>query len=145
MAWFWRRAPDPPFTVEELVTLAEYSADREEWARALGFVRLAIKKAPTSARLRMDEGYFLESLGRTKAALESYRKASELTAEGDPLFHVGRLLLGLGQETAAVEALAAALDRSPELVLDIDGDPELEVLVAVPGFSKARRNALGRL
>lgn len=145
VSWFPWRVVDPPLTVEELVALAEHAADQEEWARALRFLRLAIAKAPTSARLRFDEAYFLESLGRPNAALEAYRGASELTQDGEPLFHAGRLLLRLGREADAIAAFAMAFERTPELVLDVDGDPDLASVATTPAFRKARRRALARL
>lgn len=144
--WPFRPRPVlPELNADEYVALAAYSADSEEWKRALHFTREAIRLAPTSARLRMDEGYFLQELGRTKDALRAYEAAAELADDGEPLFHVGILLARMGRHGEAAAAFIRAFERSPELALEVNDIPEVSETGRDPAFRDARRRALSRL
>lgn len=140
----WRRSRShPDLEVEELASVADAAADAEEFARAATLLRLAREQSPASTRLALDQAYFLWRDGKSQAAL---RILNERVLAGDPdaLQLKARILLRAGDEPAAAQAFIDALERAPVLVLDIDGDAELERLTRRTDVSEAVRRARGK-
>lgn len=143
--WPWRRTLELELSAEDYAILASSAADCEEWGRALGFIQHAKRLAPTSARLSLDEGYFLQELGRLDEAAAAYQVASELTSAGDAQFLLGLLLARLGRADDAALAIIEAMRRSPEVALDVEEEPDLGGLARDPRVRRARSLALARL
>ena len=128
-----------------MVQLAEIACDAEDWPRALRWFDAALELAPGSARVWCDRGYVLSEMGRWEAAIASYSRSASLGSDGQPFFFMAVQHLRSADLTAAAHALEAALSRSPEIALDVEGTPELDTLAQVPSVRTAIRSALQRL
>lgn len=150
MAGLWasrrRGERDEEFNSEQCAQLASAAADEGDMARALDWTRRAISLAPGSARLRADEGFYLQELGELSEALASYRLASTLSSDGEAAFLEGVLLATrLHDETAAEEAFIRAFQRTPSLALEARDDPALTPILKRPNVRSAVRRALRQL
>lgn len=117
-----------PFTLEEYEALINEYLARKEWRRALGYVRLARRVAPTSGRLAMAEGDCLAGLGDHATAARLYEEADALLSDGEAAMQLARLLKENGRPPREVERwLQRALGKTPSLVADIEDEfPELK-------------------
>ncbi len=125
---------------EELAALAEIAAESDQFDDALAWNARARDASRTSARLWLDEGYYLERLGRTDEAFAAYRTAAELGAPGDARLCEARLLLKLGSHSDAESSLIEALRASPASVLEAES-PDFAPLARRPRVRAAMDEA----
>lgn len=140
-----RRATAATFSVDQLVVLAAEAAEAGDYASALDWTLAAQKLAPTSARLRIDEGFFHSALGETAAALAAYDRASEMDDTGEADFFATCLLRDMGDLDAAEPRFTRALDRTPSLAYEALDDAGFRALLERPRCRRAVRDALERL
>lgn len=129
--------------VEEWVALAEIAADEGRYRDALLLVRRARAKAPTSTRLATTEAHLLALAGDTTAALAALVALSATDPSGEADLEAARLLVAWDppRESDAGGHLARALELSPALLLELDGDPALLGLARDPKVANAIRQA----
>lgn len=107
---------------DDLVELGHLAMEADRPGEALGWFQKARRLAPTSAALALDEAFCHEQLGEVDAALATYAVASGLSQDGEADLSRARLILRLeGEADPRVEPLLLqALDRTPELVFDVE-------------------------
>lgn len=129
--WMLRRRDAP--TLEECIDLSHVAASEGRYHDALHWTRKAIAHAPSNARLRMDEAFFLAETGDYEGALTTYGAASRASQDGEPDFLAASLILSMqGDPEDAAERLLRALDRTPTLVFEVESDER---------FARLRRRA----
>lgn len=134
------------FSVDQYVSLASEAAEAGDFHEALEWTRQALLSAPTSSRLKSDEGYFLSQIGDVQSALAAYSEASRLTDDGEPEFLAAMLLIQTGAPPETAEKwLSRALERAPSLVLEILDDPTLAAMRARPAVKRSITRALRRI
>lgn len=136
----------PELTTEYYVSLAEQALQFEDHVKALHWITLARETAPTSAHVASTLAYVLGELGHYDEALRAYEEASRLDgSEGEADLNAARLAQTAGEPPEVVERfLLRALERSPEFVVDVEDDPQLQGLVGRPLVRKALRVAWDR-
>ena len=142
VAAFRHRGVETPLTADQCVQLANDCAEAGDAAGALDWTRRAIALAPRSGRLRVDEGYHLQELGRLTEALASYTLAAQLANDGEADYLAAVLLATQTMDFGrAEEKLASAFRASPALVLEAEDDPRLQGLLARPAMRSAAASA----
>ncbi|MBD3237241.1 MAG: tetratricopeptide repeat protein [Candidatus Eisenbacteria bacterium] len=128
MADFTMRAGDPEAARRIYAELAEKDPDNREYR--LGQVRAALSaeqflnaleiledisgEDPQSEELHTLRGQALEGLGRNEEALAAYARAARIDPESaDPFWCAARLHMEMGDSTAALQSLEAALEADP--------------------------------
>lgn len=141
----WRALPRE-LGADECASLAAVAAEAEQFEEALSWNARARAASPTSARLWLDEGYYLEELERHVDALAAYDAAAGLGAVSDAKLCAARLLLKMGDAPTAETRLIEALRASPATLLDAEG-PEFAPLARRPrvraAMDEARRTLDG--
>lgn len=117
-----RRQVEMPYTLEECVAALHQDMAAEEHERALGWIRLARRAAPASARLLEAEAFCLARLGEQQEALLRYAEANKLSSEGHAAFGAALLLREEGDEAEISRWLRDALRKTPSLVVETEED-----------------------
>lgn len=136
---------EPPFSAEDCLDAAAAACSDENWPTAARWLERGLKLAPTSARLHADYAFCLSQLGDIEQALTHYGKAHELSQDGESAFNAATAAAVCGMVDEAAAWLVAALDRSPEHVLYVREDEELEPLLSRPEVAQAELWARERL
>lgn len=126
--WWWRhghraRPPDPllPFRVEDCVEAGAIACAEEDWARGAEWYRRAHELAPTSARVAADLAFALTQIGGTDEAMAYFRRAHDLSTDGEAAFNAALAALAAGYPPEEVEQwLRMALTRTPSFVATLD-------------------------
>lgn len=119
--------------VDECVRRAGEAAEARDHVRALAWTQAALARAPTSAALHADAGYFLQEIGEVDEALAAYARAADLSTDGEADFLSARLLAGVDAGADAIAPhLARALSREPALLLELRDDPALRTHLRHP-------------
>jgi tetratricopeptide (TPR) repeat protein len=140
-----RRHDSLALGAEECAALAEMAVEAGQFDEALTWNVRARAASPRSARLWLDEGFYLERLDRPHDALAAYRAAAGLGAVADACLHEARLRLALGALAEAEDKLVDALHASPASLLEVE-DGGFEALLRRPRVRTAMdaaRRALG--
>lgn len=135
-----RHGADAGPMADDYAALAALAIEQSRHEDALRWTREALRHAPASGRLKLEEAYLLAQLGRTDEALEAYDEAA--TPDAD--LHAAMLLTRLGQLEVAEAKLVAALDAAPSLLLEVEGPP-LDVLTGRPAVRRAMAEARARM
>lgn len=110
----------PAYGVEDFARLATQAAEAEDYPSALEWIRKARALAPTSVRLALDEGFYLEQTGEVSPALEAYADAAMRGSDGEGEFLAGMLEWRLGEKEAAAGWFSGALAKTPSLVMELE-------------------------
>lgn len=141
-----QRKTPPVHTLDDCLAFANLAAEAERFGEALQWVREARKRAPGSARLALDEGFYLQQLGDVDGALSAYSESTNLSEDGEAAFLAAVLLAGTGARAEDVEAsLGLALERTPSLVLEVLSDAAFDALRNRPTYGRLIRAALRRV
>jgi tetratricopeptide (TPR) repeat protein len=136
-------ASEYPLTVEDCQAAADDAAQAEDYPSALEWYGRARMMAPTSAKLAAQEAFCLAKMGDEAAALERYAEADRLSPYGgDAAISAARLLHERGAPLEKVAPfLKAALEKTPDLLLDVEHDfPEVATRPEwVPFLERTRR------
>lgn len=108
------------FTVDQLRHLADLALDQEKWGLAKDWLHLVLARAPTSVYAIMDMAACYEELAMPTRALDYLERAAKLDKTGEADFCHAELLARLEYKPEAAAAMVRALDKSPNLVLDLD-------------------------
>lgn len=136
---------EPPFSAEDCLDAAAAACSDENWPTAARWLERGLKLAPTSARLHADYAFCLSQMGDIERALTHYGRAHELSQDGEIAFNAATAAAECGMVDEAAAWLVAALERSPEHVLYVRGDEELEPLLSRPEVAQAELWARERL
>lgn len=141
-----RRSREPALGLDELVQMADLAAEAGRFAEALDWVRKARAQAPRSARLCVDEAFYLASLGEVDEALARYEEATGLSEDGEAPFLAAQLVAATqGPASEVAKLLRVGLGRTPTLVLDAEDDEALAAYARDPAIARILREARARL
>lgn len=142
-AWrLTRRARAPPLSVEECIDLAERAMEQHAWGVALEWNGRALLQVPDHPRLLADRGTILEALARVEEAVEAYRRAAAAGRDGEGEILLARLLLRFDPASVeACQAIVGALAKSPEMVYEVEAEPEYRVARGQARVQAALREA----
>ncbi|MBF0625484.1 MAG: tetratricopeptide repeat protein [Magnetococcales bacterium] len=99
--------------------LARLAMDREDWAAAAHWWRMALERCPGQALYHDHYGLVLQRLGRPGAALVFHRQAVALAPERPAGYiHLGRLLTAQGETASAIRVLRQGLEQNPDTAAD---------------------------
>lgn len=141
-----RRHVARPASLDDCLDAANAAAAHEDWAEAAEWFSRARRWAPTSARLCGDLAFALEQMGDAEGALRLYEEGARLSSDGEADFNGAFTALRAGRSPAEVAAwLARALERSPELAVDLEDDEALGPVRGEPAFEVAMARAWRRL
>lgn len=136
------RRPGYAATAEECHDAATAAASHEDWPEAAEWFARARRLAPTSARLCADLAFALGQMGDLDEALRLYEEASRLSSDGEADLNGALTALEAGRNADEVEQwLVRCLERSPETVLDLEGDDAFAHLRGRPGYEAALTRA----
>lgn len=140
-------ATDDGLQADDCIRFADDAAVERRWARALHWAQRARVLAPNNARIRADEGEYLFQLGLFEESLQAFAEASRLdTSEGYADYRGAQAAVAAGRPVDEVLAwLERALDRSPDLVGDLELFKEFDGLRGMPGYDAMVRRAYDRL
>lgn len=131
---------------EDYAETATAAASLKDWPEAVEWFTRARRLAPTSARLCADLAFALSQVGDHDEALRLYEEASRLSGDGEADLNGAITALGAGRPPDEVERwLARALERSPLLALDLDGDETFAPLRGRTAYEEAMERAWERL
>ncbi|HVL48955.1 MAG TPA: hypothetical protein VM889_10395 [Candidatus Thermoplasmatota archaeon] len=142
-----RRPREQPIvgSPEAYLAAANRAAAEEDWEEALDWIRKGRTLAPTSVKLRLDEAFFLSMLGRIPEAFRIYEEAAALATDGEAAFSAAVCAAQHGLPAAEAERwLLVALDRSPELALEVS-DLCFKEIIERPRIREALEIAAERL
>lgn len=134
------RALLAPLTVEQCVEMADAAAAAGRYESALTWTRCALAQAPSSARLHMDQAWFLWELGQVDSAFRAAEKASALGNGGETPYLAALLFARAGEDARAATHLLRAIVHSPELALHAADEPAFQSLREVPDLARAIRD-----
>lgn len=137
--------PTDEFTVEMLHQLSADAADMEDYQTSLDWLALALRLAPTSARLWAERAYAHEQLAQLDEAEAAYQKAVEFDTSGEAHFLYARFAHLWGRRDVAVKMLVRACELEPTfgIELEVDGE-DWGSLPQDPAVRRAMRRALDR-
>lgn len=119
--WQRNRRRQPPMTVDECSDYTLMLLESGDFVRALEWARRGRRMAPDDPQSAYDEARCLEKQGDVQGALRAYAAAHNLAVHGDFALAAARLLQARGSPPEAIQdRLVAALDKSPELLLEIE-------------------------
>lgn len=126
---------------------ASEAALERRWARALHWTHRAKSLVGPNARILADEGEFLFQLGLFEEAVKAFSEASHLdTEEGYVDYRGAQAAAAAGKAMNEVFAwVARALEKSPDLVGDLELFREFEGLQDQPGYGPMIARAYTRL
>lgn len=138
---------DDGLQADDCIRFADDAAVERRWARALHWARRARELAPQNARIRADEGEYLFQLGMFEEALAAFTEASRLDSEeGYADYRGAQAAAAAGRPVDEVLGwLHRALDRSPDLVGDLELFREFDGLRGMPEYDAMVRTAYERL
>lgn len=135
-----RRRGKPRLDAEAYARAADSAADADDHERAAKLYEFAREESPTSVRLTLDHAFAVAQAGHVPGAIRILDK-SLAGNDPDALCLLARLHTQNGDPARAEAALVRALDADPILILDIEGDAELEPLLARDAARAAARRA----
>lgn len=107
--------PFPRARANHHVSVADRYRSAQDWPRAAAHYERALQIDPERRPIWVQLGHALKEAGKLDAALEAYRRGSELPGDdGDAPFHQGMLAYRMGQVARAEAALIQALREDPE-------------------------------
>ncbi|HEX2022668.1 MAG TPA: tetratricopeptide repeat protein, partial [Candidatus Thermoplasmatota archaeon] len=129
---------------EDYARLARLAAEEGNFEEALRLTREARRASPSSARLAVDEAYFLSQSGDDDAAARLLEETLEKEPDAEGMLMLARILVRRPERLADAGAWAArALRTNAAALLEIERDPDLRAVAALPdvhaAMSKARR------
>lgn len=138
---------DDGLQADDCMRFADEAAAERRWARALHWAQRARKLAPGNARIRADEGEYLFQLGLFEEAMKALGEASRLDGtEGYADYRGAQAAVSAGRPMDEVlEWLMRALDRSPDLVGDLELFREFDSLRGDPRYDEMVLTAYARL
>lgn len=138
---------DDGLQADDCIRFADDAAVERRWARALHWAQRARALAPTNSRIRADEGEYLFQLGLFEESLQAFAEASRLDAtEGYADYRGAQAAAAAGRPVDEVLSwLERALERSPDLVGDLELFKEFDGIRDVPGYDVMVRRAYDRL
>lgn len=137
----WKRG-GTRLSVDQLVDLANQSAELGHYGAALEWLDQALARVPNHPRILADRAFFLSQLGDTAGAIAGYEAAAAASQDGEAHLMLARLLVELGDPDAAADAVCSALGRSPQMVFEVLDDPTLDRLAGAPPVARAIERAL---
>jgi tetratricopeptide (TPR) repeat protein len=117
--------------VARFLEAAQVASEDGKPLLAREWTQRALRLAPADPRVLLDHGYYCAQSGDFDAALAAYEAAALRSSDGDPDFLAGELLgRERGQWDEAAARVVAALEKSPELVFELESRPHLARLLA---------------
>lgn len=143
VALLLRRRRQPRLEADDCLEMAHLSLALDRLDDARMWIVRGRKLSPRSGRLMLEEGHVLERMGRHDAALRVYAEAERaMPTRGDADLAIARVLQVSGAAREEAEArLSRSLERSPLLLLEIEGDERLRDLLQAPQVRSAIRAA----